>query len=132
MVWNLMILHGRPEDLWVIASKYLRPTYNGHYWIRKIPYICVNIISLKKQWWKGTATTYKMFTLSTLCTKISWKLISEKDRLQLCISICFWGKFCISLTHLWLTFPFYTPWNTRKPKVFWCFQGEWNGSIGQK
>ena len=29
-------------------------------------------------------------------------------------------------------FPFYTPENTRKPKVFWCFQGVQNGNIGQK
>ena len=29
-------------------------------------------------------------------------------------------------------FPFYTPWNPRKPKVFWCFQEVWNGNIGLK
>ena len=37
----------------------------------------------------------------------------------------------------WPMFQFYTPWKhqktyTRKPLVFWCFQGVINGNIGQK
>ena len=27
-------------------------------------------------------------------------------------------------THFWPMSPFYTPENDRKPKVFWCFQGD--------
>ena len=36
------------------------------------------------------------------------------------------------LTYFWSMFQFYTPGNTRKPLVFWCFQGVWNENIGQK
>ena len=29
-------------------------------------------------------------------------------------------------------FSFIPPENTRRPKIFWCFQGVYNGNIGQK
>ena len=40
------------------------------------------------------------------------------------------GKF---VKHIWSMCPFYIPSeNTRKPKVFSCFERVWNGNIGQK
>ena len=39
---------------------------------------------------------------------------------------------CSSLTRFWPGSHFIPPGNTRKPKVFCCFQGLQNGSIGKK
>ena len=123
MVWNLMILHGRPEDLWVIASKYLRPTYNGHYWIRKIPYICVNIISLKKQWWKGTATTYKMFTLQYFMHKNFMKTHQRKGPVTTLHLNMFLRKILYFFNPFMTNIPILYPLKHQKTKGFLVFSG---------
>ena len=45
------------------------------------------------------------------------------------IECCFLNLFNPFLVNVPILYP---PENTRKPLVFWCFQGVWNGNIGQK
>ena len=68
-------------------------------------------------------------------------IISEFDNIKSIITKWRCSSLQISLTHFWQMFSFIPPENTRKPKVlikrfaskvFWCFQGVWNGNIGQK
>ena len=41
-------------------------------------------------------------------------------------------KWSYSLTLFFPMLPFHPPENIRKPKVFWCFQGDQNGTLGRK
>ena len=42
------------------------------------------------------------------------------------------ATFCSSLTHFWIMFPFNLPENSRKPLIFWCFQGVEKGCLGNE
>ena len=48
------------------------------------------------------------------------------------INFTFQESFSGALTLYFPMFPFDPPENIRKPKVFWCFQGDQKGTLGSK
>ena len=81
--------------------------------------------------WQGSLW-YRNQSIDLLCKSTDWFLYDMdlchekvKCRLQWCITT-------ILLTLYFPMFPFDPPENIRKPKVFWCFQGDQKGTLGSK
>ena len=100
-----MILHGRPEDLWVIPSKYLRPTYN------------------RQKRWKGNATTYKIFTLQYFMFKNFMKTDQRKGPVTTAHLNMFLRKILYFFNPFMTNIPILYPLKHQKTKGFLVFSG---------
>ena len=73
---------------------------------------------------RDSSTFYRLKT--NFWSRSKWILtcLGPPKLLHCYLTWMFWSvKNWLGLTHFWLTFPFYTPENIRKTKIFWRFQG---------